>query len=398
MNLPFHPRPYQIEIIRNAIENYHTLICCPTGSGKTFIASILIKYYYIKKQQTNPNAQFTSLFFLPKKAIRLQQANAIASINNLKVMICEEDDRIITMLDHNHVIVTTPKKFVNALQTGLVDWSTIDLMILDECHHTSGGDPYCEIMKYYLCPSLQGNQSTKPFIIGLTASISAKSSTEKSESVANNLVSLCSKLACEKVSTVCNVENVQDVIELTKQPSNDSFEFVVETHYNEVFNKYFARYTEIIHRVMKHVKDQELLRSQAFGSTSFTNQLMILKANAEINGDVNQVVICDYLHMLTRNYEALKDLPFDMVIQYTLTKINKYYEDLDNHIQFESLLHDYCVGTLTTILQELTRNSATNSKLDNLTKLLQRHIDRNNRGISYYLFTFHDSIQIFIII
>ena len=37
--------------------------------------------------------------------------------------------------------------------------SQIDLMIFDECHNTSGRNPYCEIMKFYLCPSKKQNDT-----------------------------------------------------------------------------------------------------------------------------------------------------------------------------------------------------------------------------------------------
>ena len=49
------------------------------------------------------------------KAIRLQQAKAVVDIGNLRVRICEDDQTMDTLLN-NHVIVSTPQKFVNCLK------------------------------------------------------------------------------------------------------------------------------------------------------------------------------------------------------------------------------------------------------------------------------------------
>ena len=178
LHLKYHPRDYQIEIIRDAIRSGNTIVCLRTGSGKTFIASVLIKYYFIKKQQTNPKSSFLALFFVPRKAIRLQQAKAVVDIGNLRVRICEDDQTMDTLLN-NHVIVSTPQKFVNCLKKETMYLSQIDLMIFDECHNTSGGNPYCDIMKFYLCPIRKQCTGERPFIIGLTATISARDSSEK---------------------------------------------------------------------------------------------------------------------------------------------------------------------------------------------------------------------------
>jgi ERCC4-related helicase len=269
LNLKYHPRGYQIEIIRDAVRNGNTIVCLRTGSGKTFIASILIKYYFIKQQKTNPGTKFLALFFVPRKAIRLQQAKAISEIGNLKIQICEDDQRVDQLINTNHVIVSTPQKCVNCLKDEKIHLSQIDLMIFDECHNTSGGNPYCEIMKFYLCPSNKQNNTEKPLIIGLTATISAKDSNEKKESVEKNLISICSKLACKTISTVCDPNNIEEINLEISRPKNDQFQYVTKVEHNSYFDEYLNMLKNIIKQIQSHLDNHQILDEHEIGSPGF---------------------------------------------------------------------------------------------------------------------------------
>lgn len=383
LNLQFHPREYQIEIVRHAIRHGNSIVCLRTGSGKTFIASILVKYYFIKKQQEKPGSSFSSLFFVPRKAIRLQQAKAVASVGNMKVGICEDDQKIVQLLGKNHVIVSTPQKLVNCLKNGDVHLSQIDLMIFDECHNTSGGNPYCIIMQFYLCPSKQDNASSstdKPRILGLTASISAKDSVEKRESVEKNLVSLCSKLACRSISTVCDPKQLEEINREISRPSNDQFEFVSQAEYNPAFRQYLDLFDKMVEQIQKLLDDKALLAGQTIGSSSYIAQLVLLKQSCERKGAMNNTVICDYLLLLTKKYGALRDLPFDKVIEQILEKIEQYHNDYQEPIQIDTLIHDYCQQKLTEILEAHAQNPTTNSKLNHLVQLMIRHANQQSKG------------------
>jgi ERCC4-related helicase len=384
LNLKYPPRAYQIEIIRDAIRNGNTIVCLRTGSGKTFIASILIKYYFIKKRKTNPDAKFLALFFVPRKAIRLQQAKAISEIGNLKVQICE-DDQTIDQLINNDVLVSTPQKFVNCLEKGIIHLSQIDLMIFDECHNTSGRNPYCEIMKFYLCPSKKQNDTNKPFIIGLTATISAKDSKEKKESIENNLVSLCSKLDCKTISTVCNTNNIKEINHEISRPKNDQFEYVLKVQYNSYFDEYLNMFKDLIKLIKRHLDNHQLLDGHEIGCSSFIGQLVLLKQSFERTGEGNNIIICGYLLLLTKKYSALKDLPFDMVLKYIYQKIDEYYKAYTVSQPMNNLLYERCKTELNIILKKHAENPTTNSKLNHLVNLLKQHAPRNQKGDYFYI-------------
>ncbi|CAF3960473.1 unnamed protein product, partial [Rotaria sp. Silwood2] len=389
LNLKFHPRAYQIEIIRNAIRNGNTIVCLRTGSGKTFIASVIIKYYFIKSQKTNPDKKFFSLFFVPRKAIRLQQAKAISDVGNLRVQICEDDQTIDQLIDTNHLIVATPQKFVNCLNKETIRLSQINFMIFDECHNTSGGNPYCEIMKYYLCPSKKQNTTEKPLIIGLTATVSAKDALEKRESIEKNLVSLCSKLACENISTVCDINNIDEINREISRPTNDQFQYVSKIKYNSYFTEYLKTFGDLINNIKHHLDRRESLDGQDIGSSGFIGQLVLLKQTFETKGDMNNIIMCDYLLLLTKKYSAFKDLPFDMVLQYILNKIEDYYKGYQQSVPMNNVCYERCKTHLGKLLEKYIEHPTTNSKLDTLVDLVVQHTPRDTKGLILVQTTFY---------
>ncbi len=258
-------------------------------------------------------------------------------------------------------------------------------MILDECHNTSGRNPYCEIMKFYLCPSRKQNIAEKPLIIGLTATISAKDSNEKKESVEKNLVSICSKLACKTISTVCDPNNIEEINREISRPKNDQFEYVSKVEYNSYFDEYLSMFKALIDSIKRHLSNQEVLDGQEIGSSSFIGQLTLLKQTFEGKGEVDNTIISHYLLLLTKKYSALKDLPFDAVLKFILKEINEYYKGHTESQPMNNILYDRCKTEIGTILQKHAENPTTNSKLDKLVILLKKYAPTKKKG-DYFFF------------
>lgn len=380
LNLPYHPRRYQIEIIRDVIQHGNSIVCLRTGSGKTFIAAVLIKYYFIKKQKEHRDGPFHALFFVPRKAIRLQQAKALAEVKNLRVKICNDDETIEHWMDQAQVIVATPQKFVNTLDKRTVSLSQIDVMIFDECHNTSGGNPYCGIMKFYLCQSKRQSDGEKPKIIGLTASITAKDAEEKRDSVDKNVISICSKLACGNISTVCQPDNIAELNQEISRPQNDPFEFILPMPRDNYFVQCLARVENMIKKIMAEMDQNVLLKDKAIGSPPFIAELVLLKQSLERKGQMKQIIICDYLLLVTKKYLALKDLPFHMVLEHMLQRIQKYHGDYEIPVPIESVLYEYCEGVLSSTIADLEKKPVRNSKLENLVTLVKRHAHDDAKG------------------
>jgi endoribonuclease Dicer len=65
----------------------------------------------------------------------------------------------------------TPDILKNALNESFLSLQDINLIIFDECHHTIGGHPYNQIMRFYFSAMIED----RPKIFGMTASPSNSS-------------------------------------------------------------------------------------------------------------------------------------------------------------------------------------------------------------------------------
>lgn len=384
LQLNHHPHLYQTEIIRSAVHHRNSIIFLPTGCGKTLIGGALIKYYLIKKKKIDPNCSFTAIFLIPRKSIRIQQAKAISAVGNIKVRVCTDEEKPESLIYSNDVIVLTPQKLLNSLRKGTIQLLKVDVIIFDECHHASGGHPYCEIMKFYLCPSLadasQTNPKEKPVVLSLSASISSKDSFEKKEPVEKNLINICSRLACDTISTVCQPQNLEQMNQIRNRPINNPFEFVQATQYNEHFFRLKNTFVGIIQHLLKYFSDGQSILSSSIDSHGFMSQLAVLKQIFERKGQTNDVFIAEYIQIILRYITALNDLPVDIILEHILSQLKAYYDQCQDSIPFNFIVYDFCSEKLKNLLRDYQQKPTTNSKLDALITLLKRHLTGTDRG------------------
>uniref|UniRef100_A0A6J0V589 ribonuclease III n=2 Tax=Pogona vitticeps TaxID=103695 RepID=A0A6J0V589_9SAUR len=168
----YTPRKYQVELLEAALD-HNTIVCLNTGSGKTFIAVLLIKELsYQIRGDFNKNGKRT--VFLVNSANQVaQQVSTVRTHSDLKVgeyssyEITEAwtKERWNQEFAKYQVLVMTCHVALNVLKSENLPLSNINLLIFDECHLAIQDHPYREIMK--LCESCP----LCPRILGLTASI-----------------------------------------------------------------------------------------------------------------------------------------------------------------------------------------------------------------------------------
>ncbi|XP_064622182.1 endoribonuclease Dicer-like isoform X2 [Lineus longissimus] len=199
----FTPRTYQIELLDVALQR-NTIVCLGTGTGKTFIAIMLIKELAHQVRTPYNSGGKRTVFLVNNTDLVAQQAKAIRHHTELAVgeyigaMNVDIWDltRWQKELQKYQVLVMTHQIFLDLLLHSFVKTSQINLMIFDECHHAAERHPYAQIMEHYvqekkLLPefnsklnrlSLQGpdyveslqiadSKCNSPAILGLTASI-----------------------------------------------------------------------------------------------------------------------------------------------------------------------------------------------------------------------------------
>ncbi|MED6116273.1 hypothetical protein PIB30_098659, partial [Stylosanthes scabra] len=171
--LPF-ARSYQLEALEKSIHE-NTIVFLETGSGKTLIAIMLLRSYAYMLRKPS---RHIAVFLVPKVVLVTQQAEAVKMHTDLKVGMYWGDMAVDYWdaaawkkeIDKYEVLVMTPAILLRSLRHSFLKLDMIKLLIMDECHHAKGRDPYACIMKEFYHEELKSGISNLPRIFGMTAS------------------------------------------------------------------------------------------------------------------------------------------------------------------------------------------------------------------------------------
>ncbi|KAF9265816.1 hypothetical protein L218DRAFT_120083 [Marasmius fiardii PR-910] len=163
------PRQYQEEIFVQAQEG-NIIAALGTGSGKTFISILLIKWI----ATLDVSRGKAIIFLVPKVPLVEQQGEFIAKHTTLRVIKLhgasahELTDRVSwgKVFSKNDVFVMTAQIFLNLITHSLWTIDKVSLLVFDECHHARKNHPYNGIMREYMLLAVEN----RPKIFGLTAS------------------------------------------------------------------------------------------------------------------------------------------------------------------------------------------------------------------------------------
>ncbi|PRQ28075.1 putative ribonuclease III post-transcriptional gene silencing PAZ-Argonaute family [Rosa chinensis] len=165
-----NPRRYQTQVYEVARKR-NTIAVMETGTGKTMIAVMLIDEIGQAIKSSGDNKLI--VFLAPTVHLVHQQFEVIKEHTTFKV---EEyyGAKGVDAWDKEHwekefkthdVLVMTPQILLDALRKAFLTIEAVCLMIMDECHRTTGNHPYKKIMKEFYHRS-----SIKPKVFGMTAS------------------------------------------------------------------------------------------------------------------------------------------------------------------------------------------------------------------------------------
>ncbi|RWS21099.1 endoribonuclease Dicer-like protein [Leptotrombidium deliense] len=182
------PRDYQTQLFEIA-KSRNSIICLPTGSGKTYIAVMLIREFQseLLDDFSDPNAKRT-IFLCPTKPLVAQQANYIerhldvkvaqytggSMINDRQIDFWSESDWS-EQFNKYQVLVMTPQLFVNLVDLRrFLSLNRVNLIIFDEAHHAGpnkklkkSNSPYSQIADAIRRYPI----SERPRILALSASL-----------------------------------------------------------------------------------------------------------------------------------------------------------------------------------------------------------------------------------
>lgn len=170
----FTPRAYQDELLNIAIRN-NTILYLPTGSGKTYIAVMLIKELAAQVTSAYETGAKRTIFLVNTVNLVEQQANYLEKFTNLIIgrysgeSRCDfwEKSEWEAEISKNQVLVMTAQILVNIIQHGYFDLERCNLLIFDECHHAVDDHPMRMVMQNFE----NIDKENVPRVLGLTATL-----------------------------------------------------------------------------------------------------------------------------------------------------------------------------------------------------------------------------------
>uniref|UniRef100_A0A3Q4NBG2 Helicase ATP-binding domain-containing protein n=1 Tax=Neolamprologus brichardi TaxID=32507 RepID=A0A3Q4NBG2_NEOBR len=161
-------REYQLKISEAALFQ-NTLVCLPTGLGKTFIASVVMYNFY----RWYPSGKI--VFMAPTKPLVAQQIEAC-----YKVMGIPQAHMAELTWRSKRVFFLTPQVMVNDLSRDTCPAQQVKCVVIDEAHKALGNHAYCQVIK------LLGSQTLQFRILALSATPGGD--TKSVQSVISNLL------------------------------------------------------------------------------------------------------------------------------------------------------------------------------------------------------------------
>lgn len=253
-------REYQKELTAAAVQGQNTIICAPTGCGKTIVA-LAISEYHLKQFPERAKIVFLATKVdVYEQQYKLFKEHFSSKDPNIRVTgMCGDMDYLSVrwLIEHHDIVVMTAQILVNALQSAEVpSLEILSLILFDECHNTTGKHPYNNIMTRYLDTKLTSSTHSLPQIVGLTASVGIGSFKNGLEAE-NNILQLCANLDTRVITTV--TEHKDELKSYVHTPEKAFFEVQQCTSHPFI-------------RIIKHIMSNiEQLAQKTFNIESLSN-------------------------------------------------------------------------------------------------------------------------------
>ena len=280
----FIPRDYQIEMLNRA-KKENTIVMMPTGTGKTFVAVLLIKHY-IHQVMTDPwkgpcgenrncgdgkcscgDRNWKRTFFLVNNVTLVSQQKRVleqhtgvsvgeySGSHNKTIDTWSEKTWSYEFKLHQIVVMTTDI-FKNLLSTGILKTSHVNVLVLDECHHAKENHPMAVVMRDYWNPKKPDGR-----VLGLTASVIDKKKVGGKAELRASIEKLQTMINARLVTPREFVNQIKDV--KLPDPEIHSFEqggyaselLVITENLLDTMNKYTVKsLPEVEQSTFSHIK------------------------------------------------------------------------------------------------------------------------------------------------
>ncbi|NXW57640.1 DDX58 helicase, partial [Eurystomus gularis] len=335
---PKTARSYQIELAQPAVNGKNTLICAPTGSGKTFVALLICEHHF----RNTPSGQKAKVVFLATKVPVYEQQKTVFKQHFERSGYCIQgisgetvaNVLVEKVIQDSDIIVLTPQILVNSIEQGIISsLSIFTLMIFDECHNTTGNHPYNVLMTKYLEQKFDSSANHLPQIVGLTASVGVGNAKNIKETI-EHICTLCSYLDIQVISTVR--ENKQDLLRFRNKP---------ETHVRWVKKRVQNRFADIISDLMSETEalmrkiysvDTTQINRSDFGTQKYEHWIVATQKKCkllQLADKEKESSICRDLFICTEHLRKFNDaliISEDARIEDALSYLTDFFTNVKN--------------------------------------------------------------------
>lgn len=305
-------REYQRELMTAAVSGQNTIICAPTGCGKTIVALGICEEHLKQLRGRAKIAFLATKVDVYEQQYKLFQEHFSSKDPSIRVTgMCGDMALSVRMLIETHdIVVLTAQILVNALQSGeMENLQLLTLILLDECHNTTGKHPYNNIMTRYLDAKLTGGESL-PQIVGLTASVGIGSFKNQMEAE-NNITQLCANMDTRVITTVG--KQLEELRSYVHTP---------EKHFFHVFQMPSDPFIRIIQNIMSNIEQMAKktynieslsnISNCEYGSQKYEQWIVSVQKSCRVlqmqNADEERRIcreLCNYTEHLRKYNDAL---------------------------------------------------------------------------------------------
>jgi ERCC4-related helicase len=145
-------RSYQFEISSVAVK-HNTLVCLPTGLGKTLIASVVMYNFY----RWFPSGR--CVFLAPTRPLVHQQVSAVRRVVGLPLREFAEltgsmrSDARQEAWRKARMLFLTPQTLQNDIESGVCPAHEVVCLVVDEAHRASGNHAYVKVVQLLMARS-----------------------------------------------------------------------------------------------------------------------------------------------------------------------------------------------------------------------------------------------------
>ncbi|XP_054005636.1 Fanconi anemia group M protein [Hylaeus anthracinus] len=312
-------RDYQFNIVHSSLYT-NTLVCLPTGLGKTFIAAVVMYNFW----RWYPCGKV--VFLAPTKPLVAQQISAchnimgIPSIETIELTGAVNQKHREVAWSKKRVVFATPQVFQNDLEKNIVPSDLIKCVVIDEAHKALGKHSYRECIRILS----ERNQNFR--VLALSATPGNK--IDNVHEILQNLRIAHMELRDETSSDIIPYIN-QRKIDIILVPLNDQL------------TEFKDRYIYIMDRHVKVLLQHNVLRGQTANISKGRVFYLLKEYQKKTNKSGSYGQIIKTLNILMTMYHA-----YELMIRDGLRAFHKFYENhsdkfwMHEETQLQDLLDD----------------------------------------------------------